>query len=319
MGSATKKNRTFWVSVIGLVVLNSFVWSFAIAGLTSSYDEELGTFAPRRNIWKTTEAPPLPAQFIGSGERKTRLLYQDYQNIHGFAYQPRSQVGPSCVGNATACAIDILGAVNNARLPPSSAAWLYGSSRVLGDMAPWTAGSHVRLAVQAANEVGFIFEDNYFLLGVDLTVPNEYERLWANGTPALLDPLAENYVTHYFHLLDYEDVRDAIHAGMPVVVGSQVGFGRPSNVLHRDRDGFLNEPFFRFRGKYWFHAMTYIAHSSEGREGILCQNSWGASWVGGPQKYGDEPAGSFWIDPVTVNKMVRAGDCYAIHGLLEGR
>lgn len=312
--AAAKNNRGSVFLALVFVILS---WTYTGSLLVCS---DFSDGFPRRQLIELSEVPGLSAQFVGKGERQTRLLYRDFEQMRGYSYQSRDQNGPSCVGNATACAIDILGAVEAKKglikLPPdrASAAWLYGNSRVIGGMNPLRAGSHVRLAVQAAHEVGYIYEQDFFMLGYDLT-SRSYEREWANGTPPELDPLAENYIGAFFKLYNYNDVRDAIASGMPVIVGSSVGFGRTTRTLVRDQDGFLNEPYFRFRGRYWFHAMCFIGVSDVGRPGVLCQNSWGEHWVIGPLKFGDEPKGSFWIDPVTVSKMIRSGDCYAIIGI----
>lgn len=313
--------RKYWLSVIGLAVANTFIWTFAITHGVSSLTLENGELGvPRPQLFKLSEAPSLPAEYVGDGERQTRLLYKDFAEVHGRPYRPRSQQGPSCVGNATACAIDMLGGLATKSgifprpPPPASAGWLYGISREIGGLPVNSNGSHVRLCVQAAHEIGFLYEENFFMLGYDLTTKS-YEREWRNGPPSDLGLLANTHIIAYFKLRNYDDVRDAIASGMPVVVGSQVGFGRTEKVIVRDDDGFLREPMFRFRGKYWFHAMCFIGVCDIGREGVLCQNSWGSGWVTGPTRFGDEPAGSFWVDKTTVNKMVRAGDCYAILGL----
>lgn len=315
-----QRRKWYWGVCLLLMVFNIYVWTFPAVCIVQILESGDDAYFPALS-WSFQSHSKLPAAMSGSGERETRLLYRDYRAVHGHGYKPRDQVGPSCVGHATAAAIDFLGAVEVATgrrsvPPPSKAngAWLYAVSREFGGLSPMSAGSHCRLAVRAANEVGFLYNENFIFTGYDLTT-ERYERVWRTGTPAELDPFATNYITGYFHLRNYEDVRDAISQGMPVVIGSSVGFGRTNRVIYRDSDGFLNTPLFRFRGKYWLHAMSFIGVSDVGREGVLCLNSWGTEWVKGPQRFGDEPLGSFWIDKETVNRMCSHGDCYAIWGL----
>lgn len=322
MDSATNKQRRHVILVIGLVLANMAVWAKPISSefWKVFYDPASGAIGPPVSISLQT-LPRLPTHLVGDGERDTRLLYRDYREVYGYDFVPGNQEGPLCVGYSTAGAVDILGAVEVKAgyrdLPPpgrANAAWIYASSRELGGLSQRTNGSFVRLATRSLNEVGFLYNENFFLLGYDLTT-NNYDQEWRHGIPAELVPMATNYVAGYFQLYTYEDVRDAISAGMPVIIGSSVGFGRTSGVIVRDQDGFLNEPMFRFRGKYWLHAMFFCGVCDTGRPGVLCQNSWGSNWVTGPKRFGDEPEGSFWIDKATVNKMVRQGDCFAIHSL----
>lgn len=266
----------------------------------------------------------LPTHLKETGQDKTRLLYQDYATVFGHSYISRDQgLSSSCVGQSAACAIDILGAVEvvsgHRSLPPpprSSASWIYGSSRQVGGIENRGQGSYARLAARSMEELGFLYEENFFLLGHDLTGDNySRDNSYATGVPLELVPFAQHRISGYYKLYSYKDVRDAIFNGMPVIVGSTVGFGKTSDVLIKDSEGFLSQPWLKVRGRYWAHAMAFIGVSDQGRSGVLCQNSWGESWVRGPPRFSDEPKGSFWIDSVVVDKMVAQSDCFAIYGL----
>jgi hypothetical protein len=62
--------------------------------------------------------------------------------------------------------------------------------------------------------------------------------------------------------------------------------------------------------------MVFIAvrykHNGSPQDGLLCLNSWGATWIGGPVWPEDQPAGSFWVDRATVDSMCRQGDTFAV-------
>jgi hypothetical protein len=176
-------------------------------------------------------------------------------------------------------------------------------------------GSYCRFAVNAMQTVGVVYEHNYSSIGIDLRYDNPKRDIeFGRQLPPELKEYVCHKITNYYKLNSYKDVRDAIANNMTVVVGSTVGFGKADRVLWRDSQGFLNRPVFRIRGKYWFHAMAIIAVSDTGRKGVLCQNSWG-EFVAGPQRFGDEPVGSFWIDSFIIDKMASQGDCFAIQGL----
>lgn len=319
------KTRKQVIALVALVVFNVGCWAYPVSQKfwNNVYDAD-GHIGPPLSF-SFEEKPQLPLQLQGDGERTVRLLYRDYIKVYGENYAPRNQSGPTCVGHSTAAAIDFLGAIevvagHRAVPPPSraNAAWIYATSRDLGGLGTRTGGSYARLSVRALNEVGFLYNENFFMLGYDLT-ENSYDREWRRGIPPELSPMATNYITGYFQLHNYEDVRDAIHAGMPVVIGSSVGFGRINDTIYRDRDGFLREPMFRLFGKYWLHAMCLIGECDIGRPGVLCLNSWGSDWVAGPKRFGDEPEGSYWIDKVTIDKMCRGGDCFCIYGLRRSK
>lgn len=319
------------IAILLLLAVNGFIWSNAgrkvLEVVDVCYDEQTQQFSAPPLTFSMQAFPRLPQHLQDDHRGKTRLLYQDYFEIHGHPLVPRSQgSSSSCVGQSAACAIDVLGAVEtkagHRALPPparASASWIYGCSREVGGIEDRGRGSYSRLAVRSLEEIGFLYEDYYFMFDLDLRGDNDArDKQFRSGVPDELLPLAvENRIAGYYLLNSYEDVRDAICAGMPVVVGSRVGFGKNSQVIWRDSDGFLDQPRFKFRGRFWAHAMCFIGVCDNGRKGVLCMNSWGAHWVDGPQRFGDEPLGSFWIDDEVVDKMVFHGDCFCIYGLSD--
>jgi hypothetical protein len=268
-------------------------------------------------VWEVPE-------WAGLGEGQTRLLYKDYALVHGKTYVPRQQGNaPSCVGQATAAAIDFLAAVEiragePERLPPAPAAAgvIYGLSRIeIGEL-PETAGggSHNLWAAQAIQEYGVVARLNYPLLGYDLRQPSPARcvKFGATGVPLGLEKIAKLHpVRDYIAVDTYEEVRDAIYMGCPVTVGSSVGFGEGRRT--RDKDGFLNRPR-RLWPSIWNHSMVIVGMCDEGRRGCLILNSWGSDWINGPKRFGDEPEGSFWVDWKVIELMVDQGDSFAFRG-----
>ncbi len=269
-------------------------------------------------IWEVPE-------WDGVGKGQTRLLYKDYEKVHGHPYEPRHQgKAPSCVGQATAAAIDFFAAVkvragDPTRAPPADAAAgvIYGLSRVeIGELSRKAmGGSHNLWAAQAIAQYGVVARLNYPLLGYDLREPSASRaiRFGAKGIPTGLEMIAKLHpVRDYISIDSYEECRDAVYMGHPVTVGSSQGFGE--GKLTRDKDGFLVPPRRVFFPSVWNHSMVIIGVSDEGRRGCLILNSWGSGWVNGPKKFGDEPDGSFWVDWEIIDRMVGQGDSFAFRG-----
>lgn len=269
-------------------------------------------------IWQVPE-------WKDSGKGQTRLLYKDWFYVHKKPYQPRAQgSAPSCVGHATAAAVDILSAVEirsgePERAPPAkaSASVIYGLSRVeIGGLSPAAmGGSHNLWAAQALQQYGVVAKLNYPLLGVDLRSSSPRRDLiyGSQGVPVGLEKLAKLHpVKDYISVDSYAECRDLIYRGCPVIVGSSIGFGEGKRT--RDSDGFLNRPRRLFWQSTWNHSMVIIGVCDEGRKGCLILNSWGPNWVVGPKRFGDEPEGSFWADARIIDQMVKQGDSFALRG-----
>jgi hypothetical protein len=280
--------------------------------------------APEDHGWVAPEAPVVQlfgAPDVPSGAGKIRLLYKDWERAAGYEYISRHQTAPDCVGQSTACALDIRMAVQALEGPnrvpehTTDASSIYGLSRIeIGDT-NWSAGSTCSWAMEAMSDYGLLYRKNYLYAGYDLTEYNPgLSRTWGrSGLPSVLEEIAKlTPVVEYYQVTSYEEVRDAIAAGYPVVVGSNVGFSRRTffsfgnTKAVRDQDGFLTS-----RG-IWKHAMCFTGVDDKSRrKGACCQNSWGKSWVSGPTKLGQTP-GSFWVDARTVTRMVQQNDAYAI-------
>lgn len=297
-------------SLLCFAQLPQYNWGLAIGDL------------PDNVVIATGFHPQFPEGLAGEGKGKVRSLHNDYVKAHGTAYFPRNQGNaPSCVGNAVASGVDFLLAVEVARghrgIPPprASAEWVYGASREYGSFQNRGGGSYCGWAVKSLMVYGHVHQKDYSLLEIDLTEYSPQRAVdWGRKLPQELYPLAREFkLTVYYQLNSWENVRDAIACGYPVVVGSSQGFGATTRTLRRDRDGFLNPPRgLLAAGKRWNHAMLIIGASDTGRKGGLILNSWGHKWVDGPTRYGDEPFGSFWADSRIIDGMAKQGDCFAI-------
>lgn len=292
----------------------------------SETDEDFGWGSPKRlfqfRLNDNNLLRRIPTEWENIGAGKTTLLYRDYSAVTGKTYVPRYQgKSPSCVGQATAAAVDMLAAVqiHSLGLPERypdfrvDAASIYGMSRQeIGGAGPNAGGgSHNLWASQAIQKYGVLFMRDYPLVGIDLSEedPDRCIEYGRDGVPDALEPIARLHpVQEYIAINSYEDLRDAIASGCPVIIGSKQGFG--SRSYRRDGDGFLNAKWW----STWRHSMVAIGVADEGREGVLFINSWGPNWVGGPKRFEDEPEGCFWVDAYIVDRMVKQGDSYALRG-----
>ncbi len=269
-------------------------------------------------IWSVPE-------WVDVGKGQTRLLYKDYEKVTGRSYRPRVQgPAPSCVGQAVAAAVDFLAHVeiragDPERVPPAPAAAgvIYGLSRIeIGGLSRKAGGgSHNLWAVQAIQQYGVVARLNYPFLGQDLRKPSAKRAIYfgRRGIPLGLEMIAKIHpIKDYIAIDSYEECRDAIYMGFPVVVGSSQGFGEKR--LTRDKDGFLSPPRRVFFPSVWNHSQAIIGVCDEDRRGCLILNSWGSNWVNGPKRFGSEPEGSYWVDWDIIDRMVKHKDAFAIRG-----
>ena len=274
----------------------------------------------------------IPEEWVGVGIGQTRLLFHDYAAVHGHTYIPRDQGNsPSCVGQATAAAVDFLAAVEihsfgeAERAPPGAAAAcaIYGLSRQeIGELGPDVGGGSMNIwACQAIQQYGVIARLQYPMLGYDLREPSAARaiKFGSKGLSRGLEMVAKIHpVKDYIAINSYEDLRDAVAMGYPVTIGSSQGFG--NGKLTRDSEGFLSPPFRIFRPSVWNHSLCCIGVCDEGRRGALILNSWGgepedgSGWISGPDRFPGTPEGCFFVDASIIDYMVKHGDSFAIRG-----
>lgn len=259
-----------------------------------------------------------------SGRGKTALLFKYLEKALGHAYDPDEQGTGDCVGQASGLGADIL-----------TATQIFG----LGKKQAWKAKTD-RSTIYAGSryEIGYLQEDNSRILMGEGSHPayacefmkkygllyrlvyGEYDlreysarrsTVWGStGVPDTLEPLAKRHtIAMYRKITSWENYRDAVVNGWPVIIGSTFGFQpncRFCNRGGRDADGFLKPC------GIWNHCMLGSAvDDSHRRPGGCIQNSWGPNWVGGPKRHG-QPDGSFWVDAEVIDDMVKQGMSYAI-------
>jgi hypothetical protein len=263
--------------------------------------------------------------FQGSGTGKVVLLHKYLEKAIGKII-PHEQLIGDCVGQAYALGVDVLTATQIHHLglaerwitKSSSEAMYAGSRYEIGYKVHNTRGllnGDGSLGVYCAEylrDYGVLLRQKYG--DFDLT---QYDarlaRTWGRtGVPDELEPLAKEHPVRSTALVrSYEEARDAIANGYPVIFCSGVGFdpNRGNNDGGRDSMGFLSQ------GGAWYHSMCAIAVDDTDRPGVLIINSWGPDWVTGAKRHG-QPDGSFWVDAATIDEMCGAGDSHAISGFI---
>ena len=240
---------------------------------------------------------PVPTEWKTAGKGKTYVLYRK----HNVKVMDQGAVG-SCVGAATAKGLELLHGIK------FSAEFAYGKSReYFGFHTSRFGGSFVKWSMQTLKDIGALPSLNYAIFGEDLREYNyQTAKRYERGPPAGLDIMANGYRANFVKIETWEDFRGALATGHPVVVGSNVGFGRAGDCV-RSSSGVLRSQWW----SKWNHAMVFAGVSDGKSKRALLMNSWGEDWISGPKWIGDEPEGSFWILKDDVMKMMAQGDMFA--------
>jgi hypothetical protein len=250
------------------------------------------------------------------GKNKVVCLWKAWNAVNGI-WKPRSQQGPDCVANASGSAIDVATCVqmlwrNKAHLylADSSTDMIYSGCRnIIGveEIGHKTsAGAFGNWAVKYLQRYGNLFRINYTDFNIDLTpYTSSTMRYWDdNGVPSVLLTEAKKHpLLSWAPVLSWEEVRDAVSAGNPVIFTGMLSFENSK----RDAEGFCKP-----QGRNWPHAWMCHGVKDDGRPGACLQNSWG-NWASGPKTHG-QPDGSIWVDAEYIDDEVkRFGDSTSVN------
>ena len=254
-------------------------------------------------------------KIAGSGEGKTVLLHQAYEKATGKPLRDYLQMIGDCVsqgwgkGGDVRIAVESLDPDQQERHPGCEPAteWIYGASRMIqgrgqlrnddGSIGAWAAA--------AVKENGLLFRKKYDFADLRKYSGKRAKDWGYRGFPYEYEKTADLHpVTDTALVQSWEEYRDAIANGYPVVICSDQGFDSK-----RDSQGVA-----RARGQ-WMHCMVSHGMIDERkRPRGLIDNSWGPDWIDGPRPF-DIPRGSFFAEAEVIDKMLRQGDSYAISGV----
>ena len=252
----------------------------------------------------------------GTGKDQKAFLHFALEKASGRKYKPHKQGAPDCVAQAAGLGVDILSAVQIV-VKKQPQIWehktaiepIYGGSRVEigGQGGKRSIGSRGHWTIEWLSRYGVLFRKEY-PGGYDFTnySAKKSQQYGRQGCPDPLESFAKLHpIKKPFICRSYSELRDCIYNGYPVIVCSNVGFGKPR--CRRDNEGFLTR-----KRNPWRHAMLFAGYDDTYRRpGALCFNSWGHNWVSGPTR-GPQPGGTFWVDASTVTAMLKQGDSFAL-------
>jgi hypothetical protein len=256
------------------------------------------------------DTPAGKASLSGDGDV---FLWEFAKAVTGDVLPDRNQGGVgSCVSFGTACAVEhlLLAQIVQARMNGGQAKdfkalcqeVIYGGSRVeIGGGRISGDGSVGAWAAQFIAQYGVIPREK--IEGYDLTTYSESLcRKWGReGVPAKLETVAKQSPVKGTALVrTAAEAEKAIRQGYAIAVCSNQGFASA-----RDSQGFAAP-----QGT-WYHCMAIIGVKKGSRPGFFIQNSWGSDWISGPRFPTDAPAGGFWADWGTVERMLKQGDSWA--------
>lgn len=205
---------------------------------------------------------------------------------------------------------------------PVSADSLYGGRvEVAGRQQPrygdgWYGNGFAKWVTEAG---GQIYEKNYPEYGIDLSGGYSVDRArdwgqYGNGgakdgiNGAFDKEASKNKFAKRARISSVEELDKALENYHFVQTCSGIGFDSP-----RDKNGFCAR-----RGS-WPHAQFFTGKRTKvqsGFDGYLTQNSWGAYIPGdgpnSPNKYLDQPDGSYYVTPRDAAAMLAAGDSWIV-------
>jgi hypothetical protein len=281
------------------------------------------------------------AECIAKAQGKDTYLFRyvdaAHKEVYGRPFSPWNQgAHGSCVsfgwalGSYFAQSVDW--ATGKMPKPPKLVATepIYGGSRTAARLPPvkfagYSDGSYGAAAARwvaglKSGVGGIVYREKYGQFDLsEYSIPRSKE--WgANGCPEVIGQAGMKHTARAVALCeDWPSLVAALEAGYVVPICSNVGFAK---TTVRDADGFLP------RGSQWNHCMLlasvkYAANSGKNgeppmqnpRDGVLCINSWGKAWVGGPKHPADQPDGSFWMTRADAEAILRQSDSFVIGGV----
>ena len=238
----------------------------------------------------------------GFGADKVSCLWKPWEQVNNHAWIPHFQFWGDCVAHGTGTSIDLLTCIlilirkkRIKYITDSSTDAIYSGGRNLIAKRTPSAGMMGEWAVKYLKEYGNLLRKPY--PPYDLTpYSEETVKHWdKNGLPdSLLVEAKKHPLLDYALVKSWEEVRDAVSGGNPVVFCASLG----ADDDQRDEDGFIKP-----KGR-WAHCWCIAGVQDGKRPGALLINSHGPLFGKGPKTYG-QPDGSVWIDAEHIDYHVK--------------
>lgn len=248
-------------------------------------------------------APSPPPGVVTAPTPSPILLYKAWRDILGKDPDyPAQQIG-DCVSFGHGHANDLLQCIEISLGEPAEyretdTEFIYATSRAVAGILGGFDGSYGAAAVKAMTTVGMVSRQ---MLGTQGAYSGKRAKDWGRtGAPANIQAEAGPYKLGSAALVStWDELVASLKNGYPVTICSNQGF-----TLHRDQDGFCAA-----RG-VWGHCMM-IAGVRFDREGACIIQSWGPEVPDGPLSL-DQPSFSFWADRRAIERILSAGDSWAL-------
>jgi hypothetical protein len=329
-----RRDEVIWrVATLGLVLaVGTWLLSQSGPDRVSGDDRPQGWSPDPEGTKRFLQELPQPmfsdagAECLARDQKRDVFLYRAAQQVHRELYGSewvvvRQGIG-DCVshGWAHGCWISMCVDYETGRIseppPMVCSESVYGGSRVEArgrSSGGWGDGSYGGAAAKFVRDWGCTFRLTYPQADgghVLLEYSSSLAKSWGNfgnggdGDGGVFDGVAKRHpMKHVALVKTFDEAAAAIASGYPVPVCSGYGFSS-----QRDDQGFAR------RQGSWAHCMCFIAVRHD-RPGLLCLNSWGPKWNGGPKWPDDMPDGSFWVDADTATGMLSGGDSCAVGGV----
>lgn len=239
------------------------------------------------------------SELDGFGKNKQAFLCNAYKKVTKTDWQPKNQLIGDCVGMGTITAMDFLTTTQVLQRKTSwkgnhSVIAAFIGAREMAGRKPYGSGAMTVWLIDFLKKYGLLLKKIY---GIDDIRHYSMDTYYAykNGlTDNLKIKAKEHPVLHAELVKSYEETRDAIAAGFPVIIASKMGI----SYAKKDKDGF-----FYPKGSD-AHCMCIIGVEDKERPSCLIQNSHGPGWAPGPKRYGFEPEGSAWVDAEYIDRYI---------------
>lgn len=182
----------------------------------------------------------------------------------------------------------------------TEATYAFSRVEIGGQRGSYSDGSVGAWAAEAAKRLGYLSRPYLQSKGLSPSYDKNRAKDWgANGVPDQFEPDARLHLCKAVAQVNsFEEAATFIQNGYPVAVCSDQGF-----TMTRNPDGFCRP------SGTWNHCMLFMAYRSD-KPGLCCSQSWGGMVPDGPLAL-EQPDNTFWVDPNTVNRMLKQGDSFA--------
>lgn len=245
------------------------------------------------------------------GEGKVSLLWKPWEKVTKNEWIPHKQLYGDCVAQAAGGAMDLLSTIQIAQgkaerwITKSSCAAIYAGGRnnithryTKTGMVGWWAAKYLQT-------YGNLLRKKYD--SIDLSVYSKELVKELKLPQWLLDEAKKHPLRDYSALDSWEEVRDAIASGYPVLFCSRLTV----EDSKRDKDGFITPTKYRNPKYYWAHAWVIAGVDDNERPGACLLNSHGKRFGSGPKRH-NQPDGSVWVDAKYIDFHVKNSEAYAL-------